>query len=313
MNTHTPIKYLQLIWLLTLLPTIFVANTATAKQATTPFNRIVLMIDASGSYKQRQAEAVEKADGMLQELAQRKSKRWEKGDQLYVISLDALPEVIWQGAVKELKSMKGAAWQRRFRARTDYAGCTDVGAGFQLAARLFEQEPEPAQKYLLVFSDLKNEPPTTAPNRCRAPVSPSLPPDSMPWDPLSDVSVTVFWMPAIQKFAWYKVVIEKGLDLNFNFYTTSESGEVELKAPPVAHRVVTKTEQRKTQRALAEGVSIAFNWLLLIVIVLVVLAVIILIVMVISNRRRSQPQSTPSSALIRPLSPDQMQSARRRS
>lgn len=216
------------------------------------FNRIVVMIDASGSYHGQQVAALQRTEALLSELAARRVRRWEHADEVVVISLDAMPEVIWRGSAKEIGGMGEAAWARRFRARTDYAACTDVGAGFNLAGRLLTAEPRPTEKYLVVFSDLKDEPPASSPRVCRPVKSPSLPPQDMPWDALADTSVTVLWMPAEQKLAWKQAVTKAGLADNFAFYSISESRVAPLNPPPPAVRKISEAEKLQVKTSVAE-------------------------------------------------------------
>ena len=64
-------------------------------------NHLVVMIDASGSYKARQSEAVDRAIAILEGMSQTKLKRWEStSDKISIISLDASPDTIWQGSLK---------------------------------------------------------------------------------------------------------------------------------------------------------------------------------------------------------------------
>ncbi len=298
--------------ILAILIALFAASHAHAQVSRNPFNRVVVMIDASGSYKNRQTAAINKVDKMLSVLAERKAKRWEKKDEVILISLDALPEVIWKGTITELKAMKGTAWQRRFRARTDYAGCTDVAAGFQLAAQLFDQAPHPSQKYFLVFSDLKDEPPTTSPRKCRAHKAPSPPPQEIPWDQLADVSVAVFWMPPDQKFVWKKAVLAEGMEQNFAFYTTSESNEVELKAPPVARRVISESDRLETQEVFLSGGATLGKWLLYIGGAFTVLILIPVVFKMIGGRGRKSQRPVRVRGVVQPLPSNRLQGARHR-
>ena len=268
---------------------------AQAKAVEKPFNRVVLMIDASGSYRDRQASAIAKADAMLAELAGRRVKRWESGDEVIIISLDAIPEVIWQGPIPNLKGINETAWKDRFDARSDYAGCTDVGAGFRLAARLLGKDPLPTEKYLLVFSDLKDEPPTTSPSICQPPKRPSPPALDFPWDQLADVSTSVFWMPPAQKLAWKRAVDAEGVE-SFQLYTTSESGVVELIAPDAAKKIMSEAERERYQDNFWNISSYVVSLLLYAAGIGLVIIIIVMIVLRFSQgrslRRRRPPRNS---------------------
>src|SRR5271157_4434272 len=118
-----------------------------------PQNKVVVMIDGSGSYKSRQEEAVQKAVSLLDSIAATKLHRWESAtDRITLISLDAMPEVLWEGTLKDLKGVDRTVWKSRFLSRSDYENCTDVVAAFQLAAKKLEGDSRYVSKYLLAFT-----------------------------------------------------------------------------------------------------------------------------------------------------------------
>lgn len=196
-----------------------------------PVNHVVVVIDGSGSYRTRQEEAVARASQLLDEMTQKRLHRWDKGsDHITVISLDAIPEVLWEGSGLALKEMDTNVWRAHFAARTDYANCTDVTAAFHLAARYLEGDPRYVHKYLFVFSDLLNEPPTSSISKCAR--AGGRPDADFPWTALHDVSTAVFWMPPNQKLEWRRAATEHGVGDNLALYTTSESGQVEIAPPP---------------------------------------------------------------------------------
>lgn len=261
------------------------AGISNAQTPPAPSNRVVIVIDGSGSFQDRQAEAVERAVALLDAMAQKKLHRWEPAtDTITIISLDAFPQVLWQGALQDLKGMDRAAWVARFRARTDYAGCTDVGRAFRLAVQHLEGDPRYVHKYLFVFSDLVHEPPTTSISTCRPPSRPSLPPDGFPWEALRDVSVAVFWVPPDQILAWQRAVEEHGLASSFALYTTSDSAQVKILPPPTPTVEVTEAE-RQVQRERYTGLAGAFVKSAGVILMLVVLS---LAAIVIASRLRNK-------------------------
>jgi len=195
---------------------------------------------------------------LLEKMAETKLRRWEgTGDDITIISLDAIPDVIWRGTLSQLQQEEATRWTARFKARQDYAGCTDVIAAFRLAAGEFARTPEPIGRYLMAFTDLQDEPPTSSPSACK-PVTQPGPPARFPWESLRGVSVAVFWVPIHQKLAWQRVIADQGSDLQVALYSESESGSVEVMAPPKARRVVTEEEraarrEQVTDRARALG------------------------------------------------------------
>lgn len=230
---------------------LLLAYSSSSLAAPKPTNRVAIVIDSSGSYRERQAEAVDRAVALLEGMAKTELQRWEKGmDQISLISLDALPEVIWQGSLRELKSLDRKAIMARFTVRTDYAACTDVTAAFKLAARFLEGDQRYTHKYLFAFSDLRAEPPADSLRKCR---KPQPIPKDFSWEALKDIQdIKVLWVPPDQKLNWQRAAQEHGLEGTFHLYTSAESGQVSIAAPPKAelNEEVKQSERRATQERL---------------------------------------------------------------
>ena len=169
--------YASLVFVPVVLLIVLLGGSAIAASRIDSSNRVVIMIDGSGSYKSRQGEALTRSIKLLDAMAQAKLHRWEPvSDQIIIISLDAVPEVLWRGTLRELKTLDRTAWTARFQARRDYASCTDVGTAFKLATQHLKGDSRSVAKYLFAFTDLIHEPPTTSIRLCRKPLSPSIPP-----------------------------------------------------------------------------------------------------------------------------------------
>jgi hypothetical protein len=251
-------------------------------------NHLVVMVDASGSYKARQEEAVERAVAILDGMSQTKLKRWEsQSDKIFIISLDASPDTIWQGSLKELKAKSPDFWKERFMARTDYASCTDVSSAFRIAARHLEGDSRYIGKYLFVFSDMLHEPPTDNMRTCQFPVKVS--PEDFPWGNLVDVSVSIFWIPPDQKLLWRKAIQERGLEANFALYTTSESATVSIPNPPRPKEKVTDADLKTRRDQIKSTVMSGISWAAIIIVAFVLLIVIGFIFQ--RNRARRSPAS----------------------
>lgn len=259
-----------------------------------PMNRVVVLLDASGSYRARQAEAAERTALLLDAMAQRTAHRWEKeSDRIVLISLDAMPEVIWEGTLHELKSMDRTAWDTRFRARTDYARCTDVDAAFRLAAQHLEGDSRSVHKYLVAFTDLIHEPPTDSLALCHKPAKPSAPSEDFPWEAFREVAVSVLWVPPDQKLVWRRAVEAQGLT-TFALYTTAESKAVTLAPPPAPKLTVTEADRKRDQARLWDGFSQVAVWIVVIGIggIFFLLACVVGVGWFIRHRRR-RPQAGP--------------------
>jgi hypothetical protein len=304
--TQRSVQTFKIILFVSILACLF-QGTAFAEKMNKPFNRIVIEVDASGSYKGRQSEALAKAKVLLDSMARRELTRWEKGDEVVIISLDAIPEVIWQGSPQALGEINPAAWVKRFGGRTDYANCTDIESGFKLAAREFNSEPIPAKKYLFIFSDLIHEPPLASPSICQKPQSPSLPAKDFSWDQFADVSVSVFWVPPVQKLGWSRIVAENGLSENFKLYSNSESAEVEILPPPVARKQVSELEKREIKENLSNGFSLIVKYAFFAFLALAGVFVMFFIIMLLVRRLFSRNPTRSNRSLPRPgtVSPPQ--------
>lgn len=209
-----------------------------AAQTPEPYNQIVILIDASGSYRDRQEAAVERTLGLVDGLAATELQRWEDGaDEVTIISVDAMPQAIWSGTVQELKTTledDSVTWADRFRARREYRHCTDVEAALNLAVQRLDGDPLYVDRYLFIFSDLVHEPPTTSIRRCEEAETPSPPPAGFPIERLENVTVAAFWVPADQVFAWRTTLTELGLEDTFLLYTEAESDSAQISPPPRA-------------------------------------------------------------------------------
>lgn len=258
-------------------------------------NKLVIVVDASISYRSRQSEAVEKAAAILEDMSKTQLKRWEsQSDVISIISLDASPDTIWQGSLKDLKSQPPSFWKERFMARKDYASCTDVSSAFRLAASHLEGDSRYVSKYLFVFSDMLHEPPTQKMRSCGSPVKVS--PEDFPWSNLSDVSVSIFWMPPDQKLLWRKAVQDRGLEGNFALYTNSESASVTIPTPPRPQEKITEKERKERQKARQDEIKSSIWSAVRVIFGIIVFAVSAMVITgYVIKRRRRQRVTLPQS------------------
>lgn len=293
------------VWCMTGLLAILVLGNSGAQAAAArikPFNRIVVLLDASGSYQHRKDEALEKAGKLLDGLATHKAKRWEQADEIKIVSLDAIPETIWEGTPAQLARMEKANWADRFKARQDYAKCTDVVASLELAASLFEVEPVPTEKYLFVFSDLVHEPPVGVPTKCQTPKLPSVPDKDFAWGRLADVKMAVFWMPPAQKMAWDRAMKSQGLT-SYRLYTNAESGIARIDIPEPAKRKVTDSERQEGRETLGSLLNGMLLFAGVVLVLLVAAGLGFAITAMIRNRRHVAPGANASRIVRGPVAP----------
>jgi outer membrane murein-binding lipoprotein Lpp len=241
---------------------LLLAGCSSGEKRPDPINEVVILLDASATYKARQAEAISRALALLESIAETKVRRWEQSnDKIAIITVDAVPEVIWQGSIRDLKALKSSDWTDRFKARTDYANCTDVEAAFKLAAKNLQGDPQYVNKYLWAYTDLIHEPPAKSIRKCEPPAKPSVPSEEFPWTEFQDVSVSVFWVPPEQKLAWKRAVTDHGLAVSFALYTTSESGQVKIPPPPKPTPKITDADRNTDREAYKQSAVTLLEWI----------------------------------------------------
>src|SRR5580658_1335324 len=101
------------------------AITGATAQTTSPdaHNEIVVVVDASRSFQRRQQEAIDRTNDLLRQLELRQTSVWQEDhDKVTVISLDAIPTVVWSGSPTSLKKAQSdGSWSKWLMARSDYA------------------------------------------------------------------------------------------------------------------------------------------------------------------------------------------------
>jgi len=240
-----------------------------------------VMVDASKSYREHFADAVQSATKLLDQLSQEDVKRWEPArDRITLISLDAMPEILWSGTLQDLQREGTAALPSRLEARKDFDACTDVGGGFRLALRELGPEQPGIGRYLFVYSDLLDDPPTTSLRTCQRP--PRAIPPELDWEALQGIAVAAFSLTPEQKFAWSKELQARGLTETFKLYTPAESGVVTI---PVPTRAVASVEpDPELKRKIGHGVKTTVKYAGL---ALLLLATLPLIAWLVGRKRRA--------------------------
>lgn len=237
----------------------------TGIQTTTkPFNRIIFIIDTSSSFADKVDEAVDKGKKLINAIHAQQERRWEIPDEIYIITLDAGPCVIWNGNRPQLEQLKPEKIAELVESRKPYTYATDVVGAFNLAGEKFMRKPEPTGKYLVVFSDLIDEPPLPG-GGCKPPKRPSAPHEDIQWGNLQDVSITVFWPSDKEIQAWEKVLAPQNLTIQF--FDEAESINQQVKAPLKAQRQQSPEEIEQAKKNLLRFKNIVFSavkWTLII-------------------------------------------------
>jgi len=234
-----------------LLLTIIASTGCSDGKRMVPANHVAVLIDGSGTFKRRRADAIERARELVEGIASAHRRRSQgTQDTVAIIAVDAIPAVLWRGSLDALREIDHAKWISRFDARSDYASCTDIDGAVHLALRELGDSSLQIHKYIFAFSDLQHEPSATDDmTRCEA--ARKGPGAEFPWDQLEDVSVSVLGVPKTQKLVWQREIDKHDLSPTFNLYTESESAEVEIQTPPPAQRVVTERDRTKARLELS--------------------------------------------------------------
>lgn len=226
-------------------------------------NRIVIIVDASGSFRGRAPEAVEQIVRLFNELTERRERRSRgKGaDEIYVIAIDSSPDIIMQGDLAMLRGIDRRGWIQRFEARKGFGACTDVAAAFELATAILARQPDVVGKYLFSFSDLVHEPmiqvesgrKKKSAQACEKPRKD--PPEDFPWAALREIDAQVLlaWLPVAQVMRWKPAVAEQGLSDRVQFFSEAEAAVVKIDPPPKAKRVTREGDLAETRAAIGDG------------------------------------------------------------
>lgn len=190
-----------------------------------------LLIDTSASLSDHSERIAASARRMLKDIEEAPHKRWEKPSvHVSVIVLDSVPSVVWSGSSADLRTLNPEDLIARLRARSGLGQCTDVLAGLRLALREVGPADSNVARYVLVYSDLRHEPPVP-PREGRRGCAHAVPvPDNVPWNELQGVEFHALFLPEDQYRAWTHAAGEASLD-SFHAYTQAESAVVSLKVP----------------------------------------------------------------------------------
>lgn len=242
----------------------FVVGCQTTQIPVEPANHVVILVDRSASFRARLQEAIAAAGTVVDQMSKTRLHRWEEdADRIVLVSVDAMPAVVWEGGLRSLKALDPAQVERLFLARASYDRCTNVGAAFRLAAEKLGEPADHVTRHVIAFTDLIDEPPTNAIDRCVKPKTPSLPAADFPWAELHGANVNVFWVPPSQLLSWTQAIQQQGLRDSFHLHSPEESVTASFAAPPRPELELSREEQERVRaevirsaRRLGRGVTV---------------------------------------------------------
>lgn len=217
----------------------FVASALAAQ----PFNRIVIILDASGTFRPMVHRVLPRVQQLVQAVHSQHT-RWQADDQIYIIALTGTPFVAWYGTQRQLNQLSPEALKKAF-GMVSFPDCTDVAAAFNLAAEKFGRTPKAADEYLFSFSDLIDEP--VRGNGCAPARRPSPPPAGIRWGGLSDASIVAYDVDDREIQAWKDKLANRHLSLEM--YDPAESQNTKIpKISPAMGRLSAEEMQQGRQR-----------------------------------------------------------------
>jgi hypothetical protein len=232
-------------------------------------------------------EALQLVQQFLRDAAKQPRHRNEGRDVYAIVALDAASQTIWTGSRDQLTELTGDALQQKLAVRDQFKWCTDIEAAFDEVVALFHRYSNASEKYLLVFSDLINEPPRRAWNKCAPPSGE--PPKGIDWNALKAARLGFYFaaktFPHRPDLKWRSELARRELQAEFLDTAQALSAGVTLSPPPPAVYKPTR-EEVAVARARVEGLSNAVVRAIAILVGLVVTSIASLLGWVIWMRRR---------------------------
>lgn len=276
-------------------PSILSAEDADA----TPYNLVAVVMDFTVSFRLPSKvpglkgrvfaqEALQLVQQFLRDAAKQPRRRNEGRDVYAIVALDAASQTIWTGTRDQLSELTADNLKQRLAARDAFKWCTDVEAAFNEVVALFHKYSSASEKYLLVFSDLINEPPQRAWNKCASPSGE--PPKGIDWSALKTGRLGFYFaakdFPHRPDVKWRLELDRRGLQAEFLDTAQALSAGVTLSPPSPAIYKPTQ-EEMAVARARVEGLSNTVISAVAFLIGLVVVSIASLFGWVIWTRRRN--------------------------
>jgi len=232
-----------------------------------PYNLVVVVIDFTVSFRLPSKapglkgrvfafEALQLIQQFLHDAAKQTRRRNEGQDIYVIVALDAASETIWTGTREQVAELSADALKQKLAARDQFKWCTDIEAAFNEVVRLFHQYSNATEKYLLVFSDLINEPPRGEWTKC-APRS-GEPPKGIDWGALKTARLGFYFaakqLPYRPDVKWRTELERRGLQAEF--LDTAQALTAAVKLNPPAPAIYKPThEEVAIAQARVEGLA----------------------------------------------------------
>ncbi len=220
-----------------------------------PYNLVLIILDTSKSFQipSRQPgvegkvlaqEALRLVQDLVRQGAVQKRRRTEGQDRYVLIAADAASQVIWSGTQSQLLELTPEVLATKLAVRRQFAGCTDIKAALNEAARVMRQHPKAAEVYVLTFSDLLHEPPREGWSDCLPPSGE--PPEGIEWDTLGRAHLGFYFVSKDFRYRpdakWRAALERQGLTADFLDAAQALTERPALTPPPPARYQPTPAE-----------------------------------------------------------------------
>lgn len=266
---------------------------------TTPYNFVAIVMDFTVSFRLPSKapglkgrvfalDALQLVQQFLRDAAKQARRRTDGRDVYAIVALDAASQTIWIGSRDQLSELTADNLKEKLAARDAFKWCTDIEAAFGAVADLFRTYSNASEKYVLVFSDLINEPPQRAWNKCAPPSGD--PPKGIDWNALITTRLGFYFatkdFPHRPDVKWRADLERRGLHAEFLDAAQAVTAGVTLNPPPPAVYKPTQ-EEAAIARARVEGLSHTAIRAVTFLIGMLIMSITALFAWVIWTRRRT--------------------------
>lgn len=228
---------------------------------TAPYNLVIIIMDASGSFrvpsrapgmkgKILAEEALHIVQQLFRDTANQKRRRTDGHDIYYIIAADAASQTIWTGTREQLAEITPQELARKLAIRAEFGNCTDLESALNEAGTVVRQHPQAADIYLLTFSDLLHEPPQNSYRKCKSPTGE--PPRGIEWKALAHTRLGFYFVskqfPYRPDQKWKAELERQGLHAEFLDAAQALSAGVTLNPPPPAEYKATDAQIQDARR-----------------------------------------------------------------
>jgi hypothetical protein len=246
-------------------PRAYAQTHASESDDTAPFNLVIIVLDASRSFripskapgikgKILADEALHIVQQLFRDTANQKRRRTDGHDVYYLVAADAASQTIWSGTREQLAEITPQELARKLAIREQFANCTDLEAALNAVATIIRQHPQAAEVYVLTFSDLLHEPPHNSYQKCQPPTGE--PPRGIEWKAFTHAQLGFYFVSQEFRYRpdlkWKAELQRQGLRAEFLDAAQALSAGVTLHPPAPAEYKPTDAQVQDARRRMKE-------------------------------------------------------------